>query len=429
MKKRFPGHYRPTDQEFETLWKACYFVPDTNILLHLFRYGENTRGQVLDTLERLKPRVWIPFRVGHEFHRRWREVDQSNRDAYDQLSDQLASEGRTLSGLFEKYSRHQIIDVKQEQKNIEEFITEVCKRLRENKQKHPPRSEAESIFRRISDLIGDSVGTRPPTEEIDALVKEAERRYERLIPPGYKDAKTKDGIEKFGDFLIWTEIIAKAKQDKKPVVVITDDIKEDWWQEFRGEKLGPRPELVEEFSEKAGQRFYLYTLSQFLDYASKYLNRAVDTQAIEEIKTDELQQREREVALRELRKYRLRSDVSQTEGRLRNRLHNLTRTLRHIEDELFASSESSPPASDEALRLLVDRRHSVEIELRQIRTVLRNIRMHKEETLRERFGIDQASVRVDTPMRIRPSYMRKAIEEAPSSDWDPDDSESEDPST
>ena len=74
MRKRFPGHYRPSEQEFAELWTECLFVPDTNILFHLFRYGEKTRAQVLDTLERLKPRVWIPYRVGLEFQRRWRDV-------------------------------------------------------------------------------------------------------------------------------------------------------------------------------------------------------------------------------------------------------------------------------------------------------------------------------------------------------------------
>jgi hypothetical protein len=63
MRTRFPGNYRPFEDDFAKLWRDCVFVPDTNILLHLFRYGEKTRGQVLDTLNQLRPRVWIPYRV------------------------------------------------------------------------------------------------------------------------------------------------------------------------------------------------------------------------------------------------------------------------------------------------------------------------------------------------------------------------------
>src|ERR1051326_2512026 len=110
MRSRFPGYYRPSEAEFTQLWADCLFVPDTNILLHLFRYGEKTRGQVINTLRRLQPRVWIPYRVGFEFQRRWRDVDQANRDAYDKLSRDIETQGRQLAGLFDVYKRHQIID-------------------------------------------------------------------------------------------------------------------------------------------------------------------------------------------------------------------------------------------------------------------------------------------------------------------------------
>jgi hypothetical protein len=219
MKTRFPGYYRPTEEEFRGLWDNCLFVPDTNILLHLFRYGEKTRAQVLDTFERLKPRIWVPYRAAH---RRWREVDQSNRDAYDQLSDQIKAQGRSLSSLFEKYTRHQIIDVKQEQNLIDDFITQFCNRLSESKARHPAREVAEAIFINISTLIGDAVGLRPTAEEQEALLREGERRYESLTPPGYKDAKSKEGTDKYGDFFIWSEILEKAKKDQKPIVAITD---------------------------------------------------------------------------------------------------------------------------------------------------------------------------------------------------------------
>src|SRR6202035_3366541 len=98
MKARFPGHYRPSDEDFKKLWKESLFLPDANILLHLFRYGEKTRAQVLETLAQLKPRVWIPYRVGFEFQRNWRDVDQLNRDAYEKLSSEIKALGRKLGG-------------------------------------------------------------------------------------------------------------------------------------------------------------------------------------------------------------------------------------------------------------------------------------------------------------------------------------------
>ena len=64
-------------------------------------------------------------------------------------------------------------------------------------------------------------------------------------------------------------MITKAKEDQRPLVFISDDAKEDWWWIHRGEKLGPRPELVQEFRERSGQSFHIYEFTQFLRIAAE----------------------------------------------------------------------------------------------------------------------------------------------------------------
>jgi hypothetical protein len=343
MKARFPGYYRPTDAELATLWSECFFLPDTNILLHLFRYGANTRAQVIEIISALKPRVWIPYRVGLEFHRRWRDVDQTNRDAYDKLSNEIGSHGQKLRALFDEYTRHQIIDAKQEQATIDEFIAGFNKRLLRSKAKHPSRQEAETIFHQVSELIGDAVGQRPSANEIQKIEKEGDSRYAASIPPGYRDAK-KEGLDKYGDLLIWKEALEKAKIENKPIVIITDDFKGDWWHEFRGEKIGPRAELVEEMREYAGQQFYLYTLSQFLDYAKTFLKRNIDAEAIDEIKSDEKQLRE--VARRSADQTFKGEDLNVfvAEERLRERIRTLRGRLYNINQVIDAVSNEPKAA-------------------------------------------------------------------------------------
>lgn len=290
MRNRFPGYYTPTEFEFRALWDNAIFVPDTNILLHLFRYGSKTTEQVLGTFQQLKPRVWIPYQVGVEFHRRWREVDRTNRDAYDNLIRELESQGRRLSALFNEYTRHQTIDAKKEQEEIEKFIKEFSARIEQSKARHPKLEDAERILNKLSDLIGDAVGERPSDDTIGALVAEAKRRNEALIPPGFRD-QDKKGLDAFGDFFIWREVLDKAQAEQKPVILVTDDVKNDWWLEFHGKKIGLRPELVSEMMACAGQRFYIYNLSQFLDYATEYLGQKIDPAAIQEIKQDEVELR------------------------------------------------------------------------------------------------------------------------------------------
>ena len=50
MKSLFPGSYGISEAELEELWKSCLFVFDTNTLLHLYRYKEPARNELLGLL-------------------------------------------------------------------------------------------------------------------------------------------------------------------------------------------------------------------------------------------------------------------------------------------------------------------------------------------------------------------------------------------
>ena len=89
--------------------------------------------------------------------------------------------------------------------------------------------------------------------------------------PGYKDdgkdEATSSGptnYRKYGDLVVWRQIIDRAIEAKKGVIFVNDDKKEDWWLVFRGKTLGARPELICEFLEKTGQGFYMYQADRFL---------------------------------------------------------------------------------------------------------------------------------------------------------------------
>jgi len=69
MRKVFRSYYPPTADEFQELWQKCHFVPDTNVLLGLYRYTSKTAQALLDRFEEVSPRIWLPHRVGFEFLR------------------------------------------------------------------------------------------------------------------------------------------------------------------------------------------------------------------------------------------------------------------------------------------------------------------------------------------------------------------------
>lgn len=262
-------------------------MPDTNVLMHLFRYGEKTRNQVLNTLSGLKPNVWIPYWVGFELQQGWRDVDHKNRQAYEELTAKMEAAGNSMKNIFNEYSRHQIIDVAQERKRIDHFVSEFSRRLQRLKAKHPGREVSRKVFDQITDLIGDSIGPKPSNEELVKIYADGERRYKDKIPPGYRDKTRKEGDDIYGDLVIWKQMIAHSRNEQRPIVFITDDLKDDWWLDFNGEKIGPRPELVEEFLAETNQNFYMYSVSSFLEKAAHHLRQDVDAQAIKEIEEDE----------------------------------------------------------------------------------------------------------------------------------------------
>ncbi|MFN7528562.1 MAG: PIN-like domain-containing protein, partial [Dolichospermum sp.] len=138
------------------------------------------------------------------------------------------------------------------------------------------------------------VGEGYTFDEIMEIIKEGELRYRSKIPPGYKDQgnkhednegkKGKEGISIYGDLILWKQIIAHAKKVKKPIILIINDIKEDWCykKEQRIEK--PREDLIRELYTITGMELWMYTFSDFLYTADKLLSTSVDNEVLEEVK-------------------------------------------------------------------------------------------------------------------------------------------------
>ena len=74
----------------------------------------------------------------------------------------------------------------------------------------------------------------------------------------------------------------EAKERKLPVVFITDDTKEDWYQKYNGRTLGARRELREEMMSQAGVPLFIMTTETFLHHAGKYLNAEVSQETVDQ---------------------------------------------------------------------------------------------------------------------------------------------------
>jgi hypothetical protein len=268
VRTTFVGWYAKSPEQLKAIWDAALIVPDTNILLHLLRHSAEVRRQLMDVFERKKASLWIPYQVGIEFQRRRLDVQQYALDAYDRLGADLTKLVNQAKDGINQYRAHPVIDIERELSALDVFLGAFQQRIGLAKAQHSTE-EFNASFSKVTELFAGKVGPKPSAERIAAIHKEGNDRYAKKIPPGFEDAKkAAEGGDKFGDLVIWMEMIEKANAEKRPIIFVTDDGKSDWWHIHRGKKIGPHPSLIEEFLSKTGQEVHIYELLQFLRYAA-----------------------------------------------------------------------------------------------------------------------------------------------------------------
>ncbi|MBZ9726360.1 hypothetical protein LB554_20670 [Mesorhizobium sp. CO1-1-11] len=269
MREKYPGWYPKSAAEASALWDNAIFVPDANVLLHCLRHPAAVREELLRLFDALKESLWIPYQVGLEFHRNRLDVELGAQDAYDALiKDQEATIEKARERL-RQLRAHPTISVPKELAALDMFSADFRSRMAASQAAHPTEDIAASVTR-LTQLLDGRIGDKWKVEQLAALKKEGDDRYAKKVPPGYKDAKKDAGeFDKYGDLIIWKDMIGKAKAEKRPIIFISDDAKEDWWWIHKGRKLGPRPELIEEFQAGSDQDFHIYEFGQFLRFAAE----------------------------------------------------------------------------------------------------------------------------------------------------------------
>jgi PIN domain-containing protein len=293
MKDLFPGYYRPTQEEFDEMWQNGVFVPDANVLLNLYRCSPDTSSTLLDLFSQFSDRLWLPHQVAKEFLSHRMGVISSHAGAYRKATDSLRKLPDAISGQLSDFRRHPYIKVGEIVDRLKQAVEEVVSNLEQQSKDHPDLLAddpmEDEIKAKVTTLFAGSVGAPYKADRLSAIYKDGKDRYEKRIPPGYKDEK-KPEDSKFGDLVLWMQILDYAKQHKKTILFITDDGKEDWWWLHEGRTIGPRPELVAGMADEAGVLFYMYSPERFMEEARSRLNRDVSDEAIREV---------REVAVRD----------------------------------------------------------------------------------------------------------------------------------
>ncbi|HHQ2454919.1 PIN-like domain-containing protein [Bacillus cereus group sp. MYBK245-2] len=296
----FQGFIRYTEKEYKELWDDALFVVDTNVLINFYKYTtKDTYKMFFDILKDLKnkQKLYIPHQVALEYFHNYEKNMFLQHEGYKKLASKLVSlkdtANTSIRSIESEYPFIKVDDFRFLVKELEEANKKVQEQLDIELKALP---DVKEIQENILDLLDGIVGQPYAQRKIHEIEIDGEIRYTHEVPPGWADKNDPDkqGFrnygamryqKKYGDLIMWHQMIDKAKNSSKPIIFITEEKKDDWWEKDKKAFKKPQPQLVQEFLEKTSQKFNMFRIEKFVENAKLYLNAAVSEEQIEKLTT------------------------------------------------------------------------------------------------------------------------------------------------
>ena len=299
---------------------------DTNVLLNLYRYSDSTQNVILDVIRKFSRQIYLPHQAALEYNRNRYEVIAEQEKAYNEFLDKISQIQKDLQSTSKPPFLTEKVD-----KELNTIFEKVGGEVKDSIQKYSDFLKHDPIYTFISDVFSNRITEPFNEEELKEIYKEGEERFKHRIPPGFEDEKNKEGNAKFGDLILWKQVINKAKELKKDVLLITDERKIDWWWKIKdGRVMGPRQELIEEIKRSANVNFHMYSSERFLSYGQSFLKEKISQQALQEIEAmkqaeiDELSRLES-----------LKRSMTERDLKLRHEIEYTSKKIDSLNEELF----------------------------------------------------------------------------------------------
>ena len=254
----FVGWYDYSKEEFEKILSEGLISFDTNVLLNLYRYSKDTSMETLSLFESIKNRLVFSYYVAEEFTRNRKKVEADSLIEYNLYITKIESKYndliKELNNIQDKRisSKKKLID--SINRNKDRVITAI---YNDKHQKEELLNGGLEL--KICNLIGTKILKKYSDEEFKKIKEEGLRRVKEQIPPGYKDNEKAEN----GDYHIFKSLIDYCKVEKKDLIFVTDDLKEDMFSNLHGIKV-PRAELLNEFYIETGQKLIILSVQEFL---------------------------------------------------------------------------------------------------------------------------------------------------------------------
>lgn len=277
MREEFKGLNDLTKKELDDLLKSGTIVFDTNVLLDLYRLSNPSREDWLKTLASIKDRVFMPYRIGYEFIKNRQSVIRTEKIENENILKFIDVEFAKLETLFKSNSRiKDHVPLMMKSKN--DFLSAVQKEI----EAYPDFLDDDKIFESLAVVFSKKTGEDFSAQNIAEIEKLGEERFRKLIPPGFKDNNKKDPNDKFGDLILWKQILNFSKTKNKDIIFVTRDEKEDWWEIVKGQKIGPHFLLRVEFTKETNKTYYQCTPDRFMQQFKRLLDSTIKEATISE---------------------------------------------------------------------------------------------------------------------------------------------------
>jgi predicted nucleic acid-binding protein len=290
MKNKFSWAIPLSDKEEEDIFHSAIITFDTNVLLDLYRIDKDARDELKKSIESFKDRIWLTHQVASEFIKNKNKVSDDSSHIFSkyisEIKDAFAEAAKVINNCKQKYrtDNESILNqVTTLLSDLTKLENESSQKLQELQANYTKELTENDIFNWVFDTFNGKVGENFTDMDMTEREKKAEKRITAKIPPGYKDSD-KEGKSRYGDIFLWMQILEKAKSDKKPIIFITGEKKEDWFEILSQRKAMPRHELMKEAYDVAQQKIFIYTTERFIEKRAIYIDGTITPNAEKAIK-------------------------------------------------------------------------------------------------------------------------------------------------
>jgi len=238
---------------------------DTNVFLNLYEYSPYVSEFFIELISHIKEKVVVTSTVKREFYRNHKNCYHRQKKKFENVPHQLKKSTESTKTKLLKQ-----IDIWEKFKfpNIESLRNLIEERLTGLETAFDEYVEENDIFQEINDnflnedkilnlmdelIKSDKLMEEVSVDEIYEICEKGKNRYKIKTPPGFMDDKDKDGVDKYNDLIIWSEVIKYCKENSLDLIFVTDDLKDDWWINNDSMKFEFHPQLVQEFKKETNR--------------------------------------------------------------------------------------------------------------------------------------------------------------------------------